>query len=78
MLKPLRPRSASRVRPERDRQVALAAAVRAEGLADATKTVGQVLGEGTEVMKSLTGLDVGAILAGLAGGQLVEAELAKD
>jgi len=52
--------------------------VRAEGLAHATKTVGQVLGEGTEVVKSLTGLDVGAILAGLAGGQLVKAELAKD
>jgi flotillin len=47
-----------------------------------TKTVGQVLGEGTEVVKSLTGLDVGAILSGLAAGQLVKAdaklEVARD
>jgi flotillin len=48
--------------------------VSTDGASAVTKTVGQVLGEGTEVVKSLTGLDVGAILAGLAGGQLVKAD----
>ena len=48
--------------------------VSTDGASAITKTVGQVLGEGTEVVKSLTGLDVGAILAGLAGGQLVKAD----
>jgi flotillin len=52
--------------------------VSTDGASAVTKTVGQVLGEGTEVVKSLTGLDVGAILAGLAGGKLVQAELAED
>ncbi|UOE45002.1 flotillin family protein [Agromyces larvae] len=41
-----------------------------DGASAVTKTVGQVLGEGTEVVKSLTGLDVSAVLAGLAGSQL--------
>lgn len=44
--------------------------VSTDGASAVTKTVGQVLGEGTEVVKSLTGLDVGAILAGLAGGSV--------
>jgi flotillin len=44
--------------------------VSTDGASAVTKTVGQVLGEGTEVVKSLTGLDVGAILAGLAGGAI--------
>ena len=52
--------------------------VSTDGASAITKTVGQVLGEGTEVVKSLTGLDVGAILAGLAGSQLAKAEIAKD
>ncbi|MRG58331.1 flotillin family protein [Agromyces sp. CFH 90414] len=53
--------------------------VSTDGASAVTKTVGQVLGEGTQVVKSLTGLDVGAILAGLAGGQLAaKAEVAKD
>ncbi|GAA4374727.1 flotillin family protein [Agromyces bauzanensis] len=52
--------------------------VSTDGASAVTKTVGQVLGEGTEVVKSLTGLDVGAILSGLAGGQFVPAEVAKD
>ncbi len=52
--------------------------VSTDGASAITKTVGQVLGEGTEVVKSLTGLDVHSILAGLAGGKLVQAELAKD
>jgi flotillin len=50
--------------------------VSTDGASAVTKTVGQVLGEGTEVVKSLTGLDVSAILAGLAGGQLVKADAA--
>ncbi|MGR2753482.1 flotillin family protein [Agromyces arachidis] len=45
--------------------------VSTDGASAMTKSVGQVLGEGTEVVKSLTGLDVGAILAGLAGGAIV-------
>lgn len=48
--------------------------VSTDGASAVTKTVGQVLGEGTEVVKSLTGLDVGAILSGLAAGQLVKAD----
>ncbi len=52
--------------------------VSTDGASAITKTVGQVLGEGTEVVKSLTGLDVGSILAGLAGGKLVQTELAQD
>lgn len=52
--------------------------VSTDGASAVTKTVGQVLGEGTEVVKSLTGLDVHSILAGLAGGRLVQADLAKD
>jgi flotillin len=47
--------------------------VSTDGASAMTKTVGQVLGEGTEVVKSLTGLDVSAILAGLAGGRIVAA-----
>ncbi len=46
--------------------------VSTDGASAVTKTVGQVLGEGTEVVKSLTGLDVSAILSGLAGGQLIK------
>ncbi|WP_353808268.1 flotillin family protein [Agromyces sp. SYSU T00194] len=46
--------------------------VSTDGASAVTKSVGQVLGEGTEVVKSLTGLDVSAILAGLAGGQLAK------
>ncbi|SFR78245.1 flotillin [Agromyces sp. CF514] len=46
--------------------------VSTDGASAITKTVGQVLGEGTEVVKSLTGLDVSSILSGLAGGQLVK------
>lgn len=52
--------------------------VSTDGASAVTKTVGQVLGEGTEVVKSLTGLDIHSILAGLTGGKLVQAELAKD
>ncbi|RZS66399.1 flotillin [Agromyces ramosus] len=52
--------------------------VSTDGASAVTKTVGQVLGEGTEVVKSLTGLDVHSLLAGLAGGKLVQGELAKD
>jgi flotillin len=52
--------------------------VSTDGASAVTKTVGQVLGEGTQVVKSLTGLDVGAILAGLAGGRLVQSELGKE
>ncbi|MBT2500868.1 flotillin family protein [Agromyces sp. ISL-38] len=49
--------------------------VSTDGASAITKTVGQVLGEGTEVVKSLTGLDVSAILAGLAGrAALVKAD----
>ena len=51
---------------------------RGAGRASPESAVGQVLGEGTEVVKSLTGLDVHSILAGLAGGKLVQSELAKD
>lgn len=43
--------------------------VSTDGASAMTKTVGQVLGEGTEVVESLTGLDVISILAGLAGGR---------
>ncbi|MEV1129728.1 SPFH domain-containing protein [Agromyces sp. NPDC049794] len=52
--------------------------VSTDGASAVTKTVGQVLGEGTEVVKSLTGLDVGAILSGLAAGQLVKADAKLD
>ena len=52
--------------------------VSTDGASAVTKTVGQVLGEGTEVVKSLTGLDIHSILAGLAGGKLVQSELATD
>lgn len=46
--------------------------VSTDGASAVTKTVGQVLGEGTEVVKSLTGLDVSSILAGLAGGAVAK------
>ncbi len=52
--------------------------VSTDGASAITKTVGQVLGEGTEVVKSLTGLDVGAILAGLAGGRLAKGEVTAE
>ncbi|RXZ50449.1 flotillin family protein [Agromyces fucosus] len=52
--------------------------VSTDGASAVTKTVGQVLGEGTEVVKSLTGLDVSSILAGLAGGQLVKSDATTD
>lgn len=48
--------------------------VSTDGASAITKTVGQVLGEGTEVVKSLTGLDVSSILAGLAGAQFSKAD----
>ncbi|GAA1996114.1 flotillin family protein [Microbacterium ulmi] len=38
-----------------------------DGASEVTKTVGRVLGEGTEVVKSLTGLDLAQLLAGFAG-----------
>lgn len=41
--------------------------VSTDGASEVTKTVGKVLGEGTEVVKSLTGLDLGTLLAGFAG-----------
>lgn len=47
--------------------------VSTDGASATTKTVGQMLGEGTEVVESLTGLDVSSILAGLAGGRIVAA-----
>ncbi|MCR2800239.1 SPFH domain-containing protein [Microbacterium sp. zg-Y818] len=40
-----------------------------DGASAVTKTVGTVLGEGTEVVKSLTGLDLGTLLAGFAGAR---------
>jgi len=40
--------------------------VSTDGASEMTKTVGKVLGEGTEVVKSLTGLDLGSLLAGFA------------
>jgi flotillin len=39
-----------------------------DGASAITKTVGQVLGEGTEVVKSLTGLDLTTLLSSAAGG----------
>ncbi|MRX42506.1 flotillin family protein [Agromyces kandeliae] len=51
--------------------------VSTDGASAMTKTVGQVLGEGTEVVKSLTGLDVGSILAGLAGGSIAGRDAAR-
>ncbi|MCI2956961.1 SPFH domain-containing protein [Agromyces atrinae] len=44
--------------------------VSTDGASAVTKTVGQVLGEGTEVVKSLTGLDLSALLGGIAGSRL--------
>ncbi|MEZ3161978.1 SPFH domain-containing protein [Microbacterium sp. BWT-B31] len=40
--------------------------VSTDGAAEMTKTVGKVLGEGTEVVKSLTGLDLTTLLQGFA------------
>jgi flotillin len=45
--------------------------VSTEGASALTKTVGQVLGEGTEVVRSLTGVDLSQVVAGL--GERVEA-----
>ncbi|UJP41359.1 SPFH domain-containing protein [Cellulomonas palmilytica] len=42
--------------------------VSTDGASAVTKTVGQVLGEGQEVVKSLTGLDLNALVASIAGG----------
>ena len=42
--------------------------VSTDGASQLTRTVGQVLGEGQEVIKSLTGLDLNALLAGVASG----------
>jgi flotillin len=42
--------------------------VSTDGASALTKTVGQVLGEGTEVVKTLTGLDLSAILGAVAAG----------
>jgi flotillin len=51
--------------------------VSTDGASALTKTVGQVLGEGTEVVKAMTGLDVRQILAGLAVGKLAGHEVEK-
>jgi len=40
--------------------------VSTDGASQLTRTVGQVLGEGQEVIKSLTGLDLNSLLAGVA------------
>ena len=40
--------------------------VSTDGASEMTKTVGKVLGEGTEVVKGLTGLDLSALLQGIA------------
>ncbi|GGL30839.1 hypothetical protein CWIS_13230 [Cellulomonas sp. A375-1] len=42
--------------------------VSTDGASAVTKTVGQVLGEGQEVVKSLTGIDIASVLSGAAGG----------
>ncbi|WP_258725382.1 SPFH domain-containing protein [Cellulomonas sp. NS3] len=42
--------------------------VSTDGASSLTKTVAQVLSEGQDVIKSLTGLDVGALVGGQAGG----------
>jgi flotillin len=44
--------------------------VSTDGASAITKTVGQVLGEGTEVVKSLTGLDLTTLLSSAAGGAI--------
>lgn len=44
--------------------------VSTDGASAVTKSVGQVLGEGTEVVKALTGLDLQALIAGIAGGNV--------
>ena len=44
--------------------------VSTDGASAITKTVGQVLSEGTEVVKSLTGLDLSALLGSVAGAAL--------
>ncbi|MCR2783319.1 MULTISPECIES: flotillin family protein [unclassified Microbacterium] len=44
-----------------------------DGASAVTKTVGTVLGEGTEIVKSLTGLDLGTLLAGFAGARAADA-----
>ncbi|MBO0898485.1 flotillin family protein [Cellulomonas sp. zg-ZUI222] len=41
--------------------------VSTDGASAMTRTVGQVLGEGQEVIKSLTGLDLNTLVAGIAG-----------
>ena len=41
--------------------------VSTDGASAVTKTVGQVLSEGTEVVKTLTGLDLSALLGAAAG-----------
>ena len=51
--------------------------VSTDGASAITKTVGQVLSEGTEVVKSLTGLDLSALLAGATGAALTKAAPAK-
>lgn len=51
--------------------------VSTDGASAITKTVGQVLSEGTEVVKSLTGLDLSALLAGATGAALSKAVPAK-
>jgi flotillin len=47
--------------------------VSTDGASAITKTVGQVLGEGTEVVKSLTGLDLTTLLSSAAGGAIAAA-----
>lgn len=42
--------------------------VSTDGASALTKTVGQVLGEGQEVVRSLTGIDIASVLSGAAGG----------
>ena len=41
--------------------------VSTDGASAMTRTVGQVLGEGQEVIKSLTGMDLNALVSGIAG-----------
>ncbi|NQX28416.1 flotillin family protein [Microbacteriaceae bacterium VKM Ac-2854] len=43
-----------------------------DGASAVTKSVGQVLGEGTEVVKSLTGLDLPTLLSSFAGSTLAK------
>ncbi|MNW62123.1 hypothetical protein D3C74_402340 [compost metagenome] len=41
-----------------------------DGASAVTKNVASVLGEGQQVIKQLTGVDINQLIAGLAGGHL--------